>query len=54
MPDGLSQYHGAQLLTPSPVLQVIRFIPALIVTEGQMDHAISIIRSSIEEVALEG
>jgi 4-aminobutyrate aminotransferase len=36
------------------ILQVIRFIPALIVTEEEMDRAIKAVVESVEEVALEG
>lgn len=34
--------------------QVIRFIPALIVTEEEMETATSILKKALEEVALEG
>ena len=45
--------HGLMLLTTS-IYPVIRFIPALIVTEEQMEVAIGILKKALEEVALEG
>lgn len=44
---------GLMLLTTS-IYQVIRFIPALIVTEEQMATALRILKESVEEIALEG
>ncbi|KAL7417790.1 putative aminotransferase [Mrakia frigida] len=45
--------QGLMLLTTS-IYPVIRFIPALIVTEEQMATATSILKKALEEVALEG
>ena len=45
--------QGLMLLTTS-IYPVIRFIPALIVSEEQMEKAIGILKKAIEEVALEG
>ena len=36
------------------LFQVVRFIPALIVSEAQVDKAMSIFKKAVEEVAHEG
>lgn len=45
--------QGLMLLTTS-IYSVIRFIPALVVTEEQMANAVGILKKALEEVALEG
>lgn len=42
------------LILTTSVFDVIRFIPALNVTEGEMAEACRIFRESVEEVAREG
>jgi 4-aminobutyrate aminotransferase len=44
---------GLMILTTS-CFDTIRFIPALVVSEQEMDEALSIFKEAVEKVALEG